>query len=132
MDTDYDKVYYDGTIVVGSYLIIKAAATQRTAGTAGGYGRIPVVELATTGNDKIVGVTQAGGLAVNSRPQTIASGDMVTCIAGVALSYGDKVTANASSHAIVAAAGNNVLGIVRQGFAAIGEQVLVEVQLSKA
>jgi hypothetical protein len=132
METDYNKVYYDGTTVVGSFLIVKAAATQRTAGTTGGYGKIPVVELATTANDKIVGVTHAGGLAVSNRPQTIASGEKVTCIAGVALSYGDKVTTNASSQAIVAAVGNNVLGIVRQGFAAIGEQVEIEIQLSKA
>jgi hypothetical protein len=132
MENVYDKVYYDGTTVTGSFLIVKSAATQRTSGTTGGYGKIPVVELATTANDKIVGVTQAGGLAVNSRPQTIISGGIVTCIAGVQLSYGDKVTTNATSQAIVAAAGNNVLGIVRQGFAAIGEQVLVEIQLSKA
>lgn len=132
MHTDYDKVYFDGTTAADSYLILKAATTQRTANTPGGYGNIPVVELATAPTDKLVGVTQAGGLAVTNRPQTMVSGDTALVTAGAALSYGDKVTTNASSQAVVAAAGNNSLGIVRQGFAAVGQQVLIEIQLSKA
>jgi hypothetical protein len=132
METRYDKVYFDGTTAAGSYLILKAAATQRTAGTTAGYGKIPVVELATSPADKIIGVTPAGGLAVTNRVQFAAVGNTVTCIAGVALTYGDKVTTNATSQAVIAAAGNNVLGVVRQGFAAAGEQVEIEIQLSKA
>lgn len=111
------KTYYAGA-AVGAHLIVKHGADELHA------------VQAAAATDKIIGVSDLGDDAAEESMDVFHSG-IVLVVYGGTVAAGDLLTADASGRAVVAAAGNRIIGVAMQA-GVVGDIGSVNIQLGAA